>query len=306
MSRKTAVTRRRFFQSAGAGAAGCAVAAALPASLQAQDCQAKKKPQAAGSPVTAGSQAKKLKSHKYEQLLPEQFYEEWERAPIAYWSCGAMEEHGLHNPLGTDPLVAYEVCLRAAEISGGIVFPSVPFAPAGMPSLSRSQLRARTKELYAPSLWTSVELCRQVYLELLESLADLGFKACVACSGHWPAEHLLEQIQKEHGGRIGAMKFWGGGVLGLVRDWLQKESKREPLAMGHGMMWETSLMMAVHPDWADLPRAQRIKDGPLLSQLSNQPQPAIDYIAKANAEYGNRAITLAAQKAAELARGLLS
>lgn len=185
MSRKTAVTRRRFFQSAGAGAAGCAVAAALPVSLQAQDAPAQKTPEVAGGSAKAGSQAKKLKSHKYEQLLP-------------------------------------------------------------------------------------------------------------------------EQMEKEQGGRVGAMKFWGGGVLDLVRDWLQGEAKREPLAMGHGMMWETSLMMAIHPDWIDLPRAQRIKDGPLLSQLSKQPQPAIDYIAKANAEYGNRAITLAAQKAAELARGLLS
>lgn len=306
MSRRTAVTRRRFFQSAGAGAAGCAVVVALPGSLQAQDCPTQKKPEVADRPAKAGSQPKKPKSHKYEELLPEQFYEELGRAPIAYWSCGAMEEHGLHNALGTDPLVAYEVCLRAVEISGGIVFPSVPFAPAGMPSFSRSQLRARTKELYAPSLWTSVELCKQIYVELLESLADLGFKACVACAGHWPAERLLEDIEKELGGRMGAMKFWGGGVLGLVRDWLQGEAKREPLAMGHGMMWETSLMMAIHPDWIDLTRAQRIKDGPLVSQLSNQPQPAIDHIAKANAEYGNRAITLAAQKAAELARSLLS
>lgn len=305
MSRKTAVTRRRFFQSASAGAAGCAVAATLPSSLQAQDGPADKKTEAAGSSPKAGGPTKQLKSHRYEQLLPEQFYQELERAPIAYWSCGAMEEHGLHNPLGTDPLVAYEVCLRAAEISGGIVFPSVPFAPAYVPGLSRRELREKSKELYAPSLWTSGELCQQIYLELLESLADLGFKACVACSGHWPAENLLEQIQKEQDGRIGAMKFWGGGVLGLVRDWLREESKREPLAMGHGMMWETSLMMAVHPDWVDLPRAQRIKDDPRVSQLSKQPQPALDHIAKASAEYGNRTITRAAQKAAELACDLL-
>jgi len=87
---------------------------------------------------------RKRHPHKYEELLPEEFYEELKRAPIAYWGCGAMEEHGLHNPLGADAYVAYETCLRAAEISGGIVFPPVPFAPAGVPGFSRQELRSRT------------------------------------------------------------------------------------------------------------------------------------------------------------------
>jgi len=118
--------------------------------------------------------------HKWEELLPEEFYEEFARAPIAYWGCGGMEDHGLHNALGADPYVAYDLCLRTADIAGGIVFPPVPFALAGIPGLSREELRSREPYTYPPSLWVSREVCEQLYLELLESLADLGFRACLA------------------------------------------------------------------------------------------------------------------------------
>ena len=299
MSRPNRLSRRRFLQCAGTGAA-----AVLPASVLAQQQGGNREGKPANSPA-ASPAAKKRKSHKYEDLLPEDFYEELARAPIAYWGCGAMEEHGLHNPQGTDLYAAYEICLRAVEISGGIVFPPVPFAPAYFPGLSRRELRDRTKELFPPSLWTSGELCKQIYVELLESLADLGFKACIAFGGHAPADALLERIEKEVDGRVGEMKFWGGGTVSILRDHLQEEAKKNPLAMGHGMMWETSLVMAIRLDWVDLPRARRIKENALPSQLKKQTPERLEFITTANAEYGNRVLNLAAQRAAKLAQDML-
>lgn len=246
-------------------------------------------------------------SHKYEDFLPEEFFAELERAPIAYWGCGAMEEHGLQNALGVDLFTAYEICIRAARISGGVVFPPVPFAPAyPPPGLTRRELREKTKELFPPSLWISGELCRQIYVELLESLADLGFKSCIAFGGHAPADALLQQIGKELGGRIGTMKFWGGGTLSILPDHLKEQAKENPLGTGHGTMWETSIVMALRPDWVDLPRARRIKEFPRPSQLQSQTQEKIDHIARSNAELGNRVLDLAAGRAAELARRLLN
>ena len=281
------LSRRSFLQR---GSAAAAVAAVLPSRLIAQE----------------RAPAKKAKSHKYEDLLPEEFYAELERAPIAYWGCGSMEEHGLQNALGTDLFTAYEICLRAVKISGGIVFPPVPFAIAyAPPGASRRELRERTKEFYPPSLWVSGELCRQIYIELMESLADLGFKACIAFSGHAPADSLLQQIEKELGGRIGAMKFWGGGTGSILRDHLKEQAKEDPLGTGHGMKWETSIVMALHPEWVDLPRAKRIKDYERPSQLKKQSQERIDHIATANAELGNRILNLAAERAAKLAQDML-
>lgn len=284
MTERNHLSRRCFLQSAG-------LAAALPGAVLAQ-----------GQGPATGSARKR--SHKYEELLPEEFYEELARAPIAYWGCGAMEEHGLQNALGTDLYAAYETCLRAVEISGGIVFPPVPFAPAA--NYSHAELRSGKKELFPPSLWTSRELCRQIYVELLESLADLGFKSCIAFGGHAPADSLLQEIEKELGGCVGKMKFWGGGTVRILRDHMSEEAKLHPLGTGHGMMWETSLVMAMHADWVDLPRARRIKQNKLPSQLKKQAQERLDYIAtNANAELGNRALCLAAQRAAKLARDML-
>ena len=149
--------------------------------------------------------------HKYEELLPEEFYEEQNRASIVYLPIGAPEEHGLQNVLAVDPWTAYEVCLRAADHSGGIVYPIIPFAPAGHPSWSHEELRRRAADGAPPSCFVSRELCKSLYIELMETLADLGFKVCMACGGHWPAEVLLKEIDKELGGTIQGMKFWGCG-----------------------------------------------------------------------------------------------
>ena len=88
MTRHNHLSRRGFLQSA-----GVAAALASPGLAQAQG--------------KAAGPARK-RSHKYEDLLPEEFYEELARAPIAYWGCGAMEEHGLQCALGTDLYAAYE------------------------------------------------------------------------------------------------------------------------------------------------------------------------------------------------------
>lgn len=131
--------------------------------------------------------------HKYEEMLPEEFYLELERAPVVYLPIGAMEEHGLRCALAADPWQAYEICLRAARQTGGIVHPIVPIAPAGHPGWSREVLRSGTKDAAAPSVWVSREICKQLYIELLEMFADLGFRFTVAFSGHWPGviDHCL-------------------------------------------------------------------------------------------------------------------
>ncbi len=244
--------------------------------------------------------------HKWEDLRPEEFYQEFERRPLVYWACGAMEEHGLHNALGVDPYTGYEICRRALDISGGILYPLVPFAPAGWPSLSREQLRGGgPNDLFPPSLWVSTELCERIYVELMESMADLGFKVCIAFGGHWPADGLLQQIEKQHKGRIGNMKFWGGGTWRILQDVVEKKAANTPNIDGHGMMWETSLVTAFRPDWVDLERAVDIKQSPLPSQLKNESDAKIAEIANANSDFGNHLLGIAAHRLAKLATEML-
>jgi hypothetical protein len=71
------------------------------------------------------------------------------------------------------------------------------------------------------------------------------------------------------------------------------------------MMWETSGVMAMHPEWVDLPRAKRIRESPLPSQLKNARQERLDCIALSNVEFGNRLYDVAAQLAAKEALEML-
>lgn len=245
--------------------------------------------------------------HRYEDFLPEDFYAELGRAPIAYFACGAMEEHGLHNPLGTDLFQGYEMCLRAAEITGGIVFPPVPFAPAGDPALSREELDSGGFPLFPPSLWVSRECCAALYTELLESLAGLGFRACLGVGGHWPADQLLQDLCARLGGRVGDMAFFGGGTVSLLRDGLLAELARDdPLACGHGTMWETSMVLAMRPELVDLDRAARIEESPLPSQLKGIGAGPQARIAGANAGLGERTFREAVDAMVAIARNLLA
>lgn len=246
-----------------------------------------------------------MKSHRWEDLLPEEFYEEFERAPLAYMAAAAPEEHGLHNALGMDMWPPYEVCLRAAKLTGGIVFPLIPFAPAYFPGLSREEMRSGDKPLYPPSLFVSRELCELAYTEVLEGMADMGFKACVALAGHAPADKLLQDLTAAHNGVIRGMKFCGAGTYSILSPLLGELGREKPGSTSHGTMWETSLMLVVAPEHVDLPRAQRILEGPLDSQLKANSPEVIAMIAEANRELGEKSLELAVELTVAKAREML-
>jgi creatinine amidohydrolase/Fe(II)-dependent formamide hydrolase-like protein len=276
--------RRDFLKAAGILAAGGAVGTARPAQADA-----------------VGGRNR----HKYEELYPEEFYEEQQRASIIYLPIGAPEEHGLQSVLAVDPWTAYEICLRAATLSQGIVYPIIPIAPAGHPSWGREELRRRASDAAPPSCFVGREVCKSLYIELMESLADLGFKSCIAFSGHFPGDVLLEEIDKEQGGVIRGMRFWGGGLVRILKDELKKMEEEHPLWGGHGTMWETSILRALNEQWVDLSRVDRIKESPISHQLKDLSPEKIQAIKLANVQFGNRYLDLAAERAAKLASDLL-
>jgi creatinine amidohydrolase/Fe(II)-dependent formamide hydrolase-like protein len=244
--------------------------------------------------------------HKWEELLPEEFYSEFDRTPIGYFACGAMEDHGLHNVLGTDMSVGYEICLRAVRRSGGILFPPIPFAPAGIPGLSRVDLRSGKRQLFPPSLWTSRELCKAIYLEVMESMADLGFMVCVAVGGHYPAGLVLREIGAKLEGCLGKMRILTGEKPELRPAVELEYRKSDPQLLGHGTMWETSQVLAANADWADPSRSARTFETPIPSQLKSNPPEVIARIPEANAPLGNRILDETAALLADEALHLLA
>lgn len=243
--------------------------------------------------------------HKWEELRPEEFYAEQERAPVVYWACGPIEEHGLQNSLGVDPCKAYEVCLRAAAETGGIVFPMVPFGPIGKPPISQKAMRSGDHELFPPSLFVSGELCKQVYTELFENMAEIGFKLCVAIGGHGPCNLVIREILAERGNKIGEMEILTLSCAAIVEDIVDEDGGDVPLASGHGSKWETAMNMALNPEYVDLSRVKFINESPRPSPMKGRPDAHMRFIEEASVEFGERLYKLAGSRLAEKVREIL-
>ena len=76
--------------------------------------------------------------------------------PLAYLPIGTLEFHGEHLPFGVDSFEAHGLCVRAAELSGGVVLPPVylasgcldlPFTLSFEPELVGAWVRATIDEL---------------------------------------------------------------------------------------------------------------------------------------------------------------
>ena len=217
--------------------------------------------------------------HKYEDLTPYEFDREKERASIIYVAAGPLEYHEECNCLGLDTNKGYDWCLAAAEITGGIVFPMLPIAPAGSkPHMSREDLRKayglpHYREEYAesfgslyPGMFFSRETCRAVYTDLLEMLAlELQFKLCVFVGSHGPAGRMLKDIIMEVSdeelrgptsgigavtGSFHGMRVMTVGSRDYNNDFLKEFNDRNGIPrMFHGGLWEAALNYAIEPEY---------------------------------------------------------
>ncbi len=208
-------------------------------------------------------------THKWEELFMAEFFEELARCPLAYFTSAPIEDHGSHNALAVDMVPMYELALALAERIGGIVFPQVPFGQGGAPALTRDQIRAKPA-LYPPSMIVSCELCRQIYEEVFEGMARIGFKACVTLGGHGPEITALAAFGREHGGAVGGMRLLTLHWPELLKPTplFQECIRRWPRAMAHSGIIETALMMHLRPEQVDLSRTFDVLTAPYASQTT--------------------------------------
>ncbi len=171
----------------------------------------------------------------YEMLRPAQIDAIKAEAPIAYLPWGALEWHGVHNPVGLDALKARKLCEALARETGGVVLPPVY---AGTDTMKPFKGFKHTIEHRRD---TVKALCA----DYLEQLADEGFKVIVLVMGHYGSVHvqaLLETIEAftaEHPG----VRIWA------FPDYEPVESDYPG---NHAARGETAYQMLFHPDTVDL------------------------------------------------------
>lgn len=158
---------------------------------------------------------------------------------------GSTEEHGLHLPLLTDTIIAYEVAVRAASKVKAFVCPPVPFGVC------------RTTAAFPGTLTINLETLQSLVEELCLSLHRHGFRNIVLVPGHLGAAQIVglelaaQKLIRQHPDLgMALVRFpevlkdkLAGGLL-------------EDLSDLHAGEVETSLMMVLRPE---LVKAEKVK-----------------------------------------------
>ena len=200
---------------------------------------------------------------RYERLRPAQIVAARQACPVVYVPIGTLEWHGVHNPVGADTLQAEGLALMCAQQGGGLVFPPLYYGESRLEALMEANARDReqiagqmalspdnfTAERQPFSATEQALNYHKLLLHILVEAETLGFELGVLVPGHYPLiDHaraaVLQFNQREYSKRNG-MLAWACVDYLLLRE--QYEN-----AGDHAAGWETSHLMALHPEMVDL------------------------------------------------------
>lgn len=141
---------------------------------------------------------------RYEHLFGVELQERIAERPLAWLPLGPLEKHGNHLPWGLDGAKAHMQCLRLAVRFGGVVLPPIHIAGIHDPWHNDPETYRRLRAEVGDFYLTDETLTRMV-TEVIEGLANIGFKIIVLNTGHYPAiqGELLRKIAPPLEQRLG-------------------------------------------------------------------------------------------------------
>ena len=197
---------------------------------------------------------------RFENLLPDVIQAEKERVPVIYVPVGSLEWHGWHMATGNDAIKVHEICLEAAETTGGLVLPALFFGTGG------------GHYDYPTSIMVSEAALRPLLQEVLQRLADLGYRVIVCITGHYPGEQV--DLVKSAAASVSAPA--GTTVLALA----EHEAYTLERRADHAGKWETSILAALRPDLVDMQQFTKHADDPLRGVYFTEPREATETLGR--------------------------
>lgn len=166
-----------------------------------------------------------------------------EKECYALLPVGACEQHGPHLPIGTDNLLASYYADQLAKRIECAVFPNVNFGYSwvwkGLPG----------------TLTLEQETYQQMIFELCESIIDQGFKKIIIVNGHdsnnKALRYILRKIKDKYP-NIFAIAVFYPNINEIYAKYMETKKWN---GLFHADEWETSLMLASHPDLVDMSKA---------------------------------------------------
>jgi creatinine amidohydrolase len=170
-----------------------------------------------------------------------------DRVPVLLLPVGTVEPHGPHAPLGTDVLLASEVCERTARALGdddavrALVLPAIPYGVTRYAAAFRGAVSVSADTLTA----FVVEACR--------SLVEDGFRQIAIVNCHFEPEHVmaLRAVEAEFGGGGDGVRLFDLTRRALASR-LTDEFRRGSC---HAGSYETSLVLSSRPELIDVEAA---------------------------------------------------
>jgi creatinine amidohydrolase len=240
---------------------------------------------------------------RYHMLRPAQIVARRTACPVAYIPIGTLEWHGIHNPVGADTLQAEGLALLCAQRAGGLVFPPLYYGENRLEALMEANAGDRdqiaqnmalppenfTPELQLQSAAEQTQSYNHLLLHILAEAQTLGFQIGVLVAGHYPLiDHcraaVLQFNQWRRGGKQPQMLAWACVDYLLVAD-------RYTCAGDHAAGWETSHVLALHPETVDLSLLPP-KGRPMVGVHSDPPRMAPQ---DASAAFGQETLDAAAE-----------
>jgi creatinine amidohydrolase len=220
---------------------------------------------------------------KYEEMKPHEINAVLRETPLAYLVWGALEWHGVQNPVGLDALKAHNMALALCQETGGVVLPPVYCGYQTMKPWAR----------FHHTFEFPRELVEALAFEYLENLYDEGFKAIVVLMGHYGGKHVE-------------------AIRAAVAHFTEKHRYPKVLAMAdyepaswvnvsggdHAGKNETSLMTYFRPDLVDLTRLPA-------GDLHHDRDGVSENAKEASAEHGAMLVRTFVEQAAPKVRDLL-
>jgi creatinine amidohydrolase len=188
----------------------------------------------------------------YELLKPREFDRRLAERPVGYLPLGTLEWHGEHGALGADSLQAQELFRRTARRFGGIVFPPLWLGPdriritedgQNLIGMDYDETTSPHRRLPGSCYWVPKALFALLLEAILAQAKRAGFR-CLVADGHGPSRDTWAENVDAWETQFGLLLV--SAKRSFPDGWLAQ--------LDHAGRNETSILMAVDPDLADLSR----------------------------------------------------
>jgi creatinine amidohydrolase len=162
--------------------------------------------------------------------------------PVAILPLGATEQHGDHLPLGVDTLLAEGIARRVAQETGALLLPALSFGYSwvwrdipGTVSLQQHHVEAIIQDV-----------ARSVHRYGIEVLVLINGHDANNASMKYAARELKDELDLE------VVYFFYPELQRVMEEHCESETWH---GMIHACEFETSLMLALHPELVRMDRA---------------------------------------------------